>query len=167
MASRPEEASPGWARTARLNSMLDAGECKEGARRPSGVGWRVGAGELAGRRQRAVLRRQCAGRTVVADGTGGGGTQRTRQRRAVGRAAISRLVWMHNVNDLGVLILGKGKPKMVEMIQGERERIMVRLGHALGGGGGGGGDGGGGEGRVFLTSTSSSRRGFFFSSKLA
>ena len=163
MASRPEEASPGWAGTVRLNSMLDAGECREGARRPSGMGWRVGAGELAGRRQRAVLRRQRAGRTAVADGTGGSSAQRTRQWRAEGWAAISRLAWMHNVNDLGVLILGKGKPKMVEMIQGERERIMVRLGHALRGGG----DGGGGEGRVFLTSTSSSRRGFFFSSKLA
>ena len=165
MVSRPEEASPGWAGTARLNSMLDAGECREGARRPTGVGWRVGAGELAGRRQQlAVLRRQHAGRTAVADGTGGGGAQRTRQRRAVGRAVISGLAWMHNVNDLGVFDFGKGKPKMVEMIQGERERIMVRLGHALRGGG----NGGGGEGRVSLTSTSSSRRRFFFfSSKLA
>ena len=95
VVSRPEEASPGWAGTARLNSMLDAGECREGARRPSGVGWRVGASELAGRRQRA-------GCTAVADGTGGGGAQRTRQRRAVGRATISGLAWMHNVNDLGV-----------------------------------------------------------------
>ena len=49
---------------------------------------------------------------------------------------------------------------MVEMIQGERERIMVRLGHALRG------NGGGGEGRVFLTSTSSSRRSFFFHQNL-
>ena len=104
MASRLEEASPGWPGR-EVNSMLDAGECREGARRPSGVGWRVGAGELAGRRQRAVLRRQRAGRTTVADGTGGGGAQRTRQRRAVGRATISGLAWMHNVNDLGVLIL--------------------------------------------------------------
>ena len=111
MASRPEEASPGWAGTARLNSMLDAGECREGARRPSGVGWRVGAGELAGRRQRAVLRRQRAGRTTVADGTDGGGAQWTQQQRAVGRAAISGLAWMHNVNDLGVLILGRGNPR--------------------------------------------------------
>ena len=111
MASRPEEASPAWAGSARLNSMLDAGECREGARRPSGVGWRVGTGELAGRRQRAVLWWQHVGRTAVAGGAGGGGAQRTRQRRAVGRAAISGLAWMLNVNDLGVLILGRGNPR--------------------------------------------------------
>ena len=51
---------------------------------------------------------------------------------------------------------------MVGMIQGERERIMVRLGHALRGGGGGGGNGGGGEGRVSLTSATSSGRRLFF-----
>ena len=111
MASLPEEASPGWAGTARLNSVLDAGKCREGARRPSGVGWRVRTGELAGRRQRAVLRWQRAGRTTVAEGAGGGGAQRTRQRQAVGGAAISGVAWMLNVNDLGVLIWGRGNPR--------------------------------------------------------
>ena len=38
-----------------------------------------------------------------------GGGQWDRQR-------FSGLVWMHDVNDLGVFDLGKGKPKMVEMI---------------------------------------------------
>ena len=47
---------------------------------------------------------------------------------------------------------------MVGMIQGERERIMVRLDHALRRGE----SGGGGEGRVSLTSATSSGRRLFF-----
>ena len=117
MASLPEEASPGWAGTSRLNSMLDAGECREGARRPSGVGLRVGTGELAvggsGRScgGSARVAQQWRMEPAVADGAGSGGAQRTQQRRAVGRAAISGLAWMLNVNDLGVLIWGRGNPR--------------------------------------------------------
>ena len=59
-----------------------------------------------------------AGRTAVADGTGGDGAQWTQQRRAVGRAAISGLAWMHNVNDLGVLILGRGNPRWWRWFKG-------------------------------------------------